>query len=81
MEHLTEQKKRLLRCFEKVTEYVVQKGDTLTSVALTHNISSKLVRVANPHVSDVLIENDILLLPLGHMDHELPDTDQNKSAE
>ncbi len=32
-------------------------------IAFAHNLSSKLLRVANPHVSDVLIEKDILMLP------------------
>lgn len=81
MEQRKEVKKRLLRCFDTVTEYEVHKGDTLTSVALTHNISSKLILVANPHVSDVLIEKDILLLPFGHKDHELPDQEKSQSDE
>jgi hypothetical protein len=30
---------------------------------MTHNITTKLIKLANPHVGDVLIENEILLLP------------------
>ena len=58
-----ELKRQLLLSFDQVKEYEVQRGDTLTSVAFAHNLSSKLLRVANPHVSDVLIEKDILMLP------------------
>ena len=35
------------------------------SISLMHNVSSKAIRMANPHVSEILMENDLLLLPIG----------------
>jgi len=45
----------------------VKKGDTLTSVGLANKTSVKLIKLANPHVSEVIFEGDILLLPFGPM--------------
>jgi len=35
----------------------------MTSLGLKFNINSKLIRMANPHVGETLIVNDIILLP------------------
>ena len=67
--------------FDQVKEYEVQRGDTLTSVAFAHNLSSKLLRVANPYVSDVLIEKDILLLPFGAKPNQSQQNDKQPSEE
>lgn len=60
-----ERRVHLLKWYEHVLDYKVKHGDSLMSICLKHNINSKAVRNANPHIAETLIEGDLLLLPVG----------------
>jgi LysM repeat protein len=68
MDQLQERRTQLLQKYLSVKEYLVKRGDTFTSIGLANNISTKLIKLANPYTGDVLMEDEILLLPSGLKD-------------
>jgi LysM repeat protein len=63
MASIQQLKDELLLSFEVVKEYEVKKGDTLNAIGVANKLSVKLIRIANPRISDVVFPGDILLLP------------------
>lgn len=59
--------KMLLKQYEEVLKYKITKGDTLTKIGLVYNINSKLIKAANPNITENLHPGDIILLPIKKM--------------
>jgi len=51
--------------YDTVDEYLTKHGDSINSIGIKHNISTKLIRSVNPHIGDVLYADQVILIPVG----------------
>ena len=51
--------------YDTVDEYLTKHGDSINSIGIKHNISTKLIRSVNPHIGEVVYADQVILIPVG----------------